>query len=102
MRKEGQRDILLKLFETLQNLQGIHILAVGYISRFYLLPNGVDPREKSFSMADHLVDHPCSFCVDLAFFILVLESVVVGVAAHEVIVPSVNGSLHLAIIILKK
>lgn len=53
-------------------------------------------------MADHLVDHPCSFCVDLAFFIFVFEGVVVGGTAYEVIVSSVNGSLHLAIIILKK
>lgn len=45
-------------------------------------------------MADHLVDDPGGFGVDLPLSVLVGGELVFGVDADEVVVAAVNGSLH--------
>lgn len=102
LREEGQRYIFLKFLEGLKHLQGIYIVTIGYIRCLKFLPYCVYLGKQIFRMADHFIDHFCSFCVDLSLFILILDRVIINAVAHKIVVPSVNRSLHLAIIILKK
>ena len=43
-------------------------------------PYCIDLRKKNFCMADHLVNDPGCFCVDLALFVLIFDGVFIRVA----------------------
>lgn len=45
-------------------------------------------------MADHLVDDPSCFGVDLPLSAIATGELVFGVDADEIVVAAINGSLH--------